>query len=189
MSIMTFPIDIFSGASCFHVALIVFMRCYSILNPTGFRKMHSRLSRISIPIIWIFLTVVILVPTIISTNMLTEETMEKYKNLYSMSWQVVYHATVTLPVSLIILLFSVQLGILKIKRNQVESLAVSSKMKSLEKMIHMTTVGTLICYTPFIIWIQWSMIVISQGSTDLFDSTEKVNFHIEVDVYKQNMNL
>merc|ERR1712018_848343 len=41
----------------------------------------------------------------------------------------------------------------------------------------MTTVGTLICYTPFIIWIQWFMVKVNQEkSHKILNSTGKVLF-------------
>ena len=172
---MTFPLDVCSGASCFFVALIVLLRCLSILNPLGFDTWHSRFTGIAVPGIWIYLIIIVLMPTMISLKMLTPESTKIYLPMYSMLWQVVYNATITLPVALIIILYFVKLYILKNNKNR-EGVQ-NQKKKSLETMIQMVTIGTLICFTPFIIWRHFFMLMVNEKhSQDTFNSTAKVIF-------------
>jgi membrane-anchored glycerophosphoryl diester phosphodiesterase (GDPDase) len=176
MSIMTFPLDVFSGASCYLVSLVILLRCLALFKPLGFETWHSKFTRISIPIIWIFLVVIVLMPTAISTKMFTTNIMpDTYKDLYGTSWNIVYNTTITFPVGLITILYLAQICILKPKNNEGENNAKEVKRKAFERMIHMVTIGTLFCYAPFIMWRHVFMAFITNScSEEAFDSTGKV---------------
>ena len=155
------------------------MRCYSILRPVDFKKWHSKLSMILIPTIWCFGIIMLLLPSIISTQMLTEESTKEHNELYGYSWHIVYIAITIFPAVLTVFLYLAQIYILHRKRND-GSINTQSieKMKSLEKMIRMVSIGTFVCYLPNIIWKQWTMVTVRSGTTyERYDSTLKVSFN------------
>ena len=122
MSVMTFPLDVFSGASCYLVALVILLRCLALWKPLGFQTWHSKFTKTSIPIIWIFLIVIVLMPTAISTKMFTTNIMtNNYKDLYGTAWNIVYNTTITFPVGLIVILYLAQIFIVKPKNNEEEN--------------------------------------------------------------------
>ena len=46
-------------------------------------------------------------------------------------------------------------------------------------MIHMVTIGTLLCYTPYIVWLQYNMVMVGKKrSHEVFDSTGKVSLNV-----------
>ena len=176
MSIMTFPLDLFSGASCYLVALVILLRCLALLKPLGFETWHSKFTKISIPIIWIFLVVIVLMPTAISTKMFTTNIMPtNYKDLYGLAWNIVYNSTIAFPVGLIAILYLVQICIIRPKNKEGENHEKTVKRKAFERMIHMVIIGTLFCYAPFIIWRHTFMAFITNNcSQEAYDSTGKV---------------
>ena len=177
MSAAMSPQDFFTGVSGYHVSLILFMRCYSIVRPIGFEKWHRKLSKVSIPIIWSSMVIIILVPNIVTTMMLTPESTIKYRKLYASSWHVVYHGITTFPTLLILFLFLAQMFILNRKRNDRSMYNQgNAQMRSLEMMIRMVSLGTFICYLPNIIWKQWSMVTVTEvRSYQRYNSTGKVS--------------
>ena len=182
MSIMTFPLDVFSGASCYLVALIVLLRCLAILKPMRFEIWHNKFTRISIPLIWILLVLIVLMPTAISTQMFTTTIMpNNYKDLYGLAWNIVYNATITFPVGLNTILYIAQIFIVKPKNHRGENYDKTTKRKAFEKMIHMVTIGTLMCYAPFIIWRHVFMALVSGNcSEEAYDSTGKVRLSLTI---------
>ena len=206
MSIMTFPQDVCSGASCFHVALILLLRCFCLIKPLSFEKLHLRLTKISIAGIWIYMISVVLMPTFISIKLtadVSEEEYKKYKEAYSIGWNIVYQATLTLSLGLNIILCIVKLYLLK-KQEMNEDRCSSfssqpdiivsgtssksvlqtqgtnsraSRKRALEKMIKMVTIGTIICYTPNIIFRSYLMQMVKQSTSgNTYDGTGKVLF-------------
>ena len=122
------------------------------------------MTRISIAVIWIYVLVIQLTPTAICTNFFTTRIMPKGNlKAYSEAWQAFYHATVTVPIILIVILYIVLMYILE--DNSVnESKKAAEQKKSLAKMTMAVTIGTLIAYTPFIIWTQYLMIMIKNNN-------------------------
>ena len=184
MSTITFITDVCSGASLYHVALIVLLRCFAIAKPMTFKKWHKRFGKTSIYLIWILNVAIVLVPTVICTKGFTtyDSTFfdDNYLKLYGGAWDAVQHITFTTPILLIIIFYFSQLYLLKSccgnKGDQNNIGESKYKKKSMEKMIHMVTIGTLLCYSPYIAWMQYNIIMISKGkSEDVFDSIEKVS--------------
>ena len=190
MSIVTFPQDICEGASCYHVALIVFMRCLCLLHPMNFRKWHIRISSISILGIYILMFSVVLTPTFIASKMTTNESRTEFMNAYKNAWNVIAAVTIALPVLLNVMLCSVKVFLLRKRRTIKESEngaqegndrtidsvdkqcivssvqefhSSSSKEKELERMIKIVTIGTIVCYTPEIVFRSWFIAIVRQG--------------------------
>ena len=179
MSIITFITDVCSGVSLYHVALIVLMRCFAIAKPMTFKKWHKRFGDISIGAIWILNIGVVLIPTIICTQVFTTWVWDNiYRGLYAGAWDAVQHITFTTPILLIIIFYFLQLHLLKsccAKERNEDTVGMSKyKKKSMERMIHMVTIGTLVCYAPYIAWMQYNIILINQERSN-FDSIGKVN--------------
>ena len=176
MSIITFPLDVFSGASCYLVALVILLRCLALWKPMEFDEWHSKFTRIAIPSIWSFVVLIVLIPTAICTKMFTTGIMpNSYKHLYGLGWNIVYITTITFPVGLITTLYFVQLCIVKPANNEEENHAKAVKRKAFEKMIHMVTIGTFLCYAPFIVWRHMLIASITREcSQEAYDSTGKV---------------
>ena len=181
MSTITFITDVCSGVSLYHVALIVLLRCFAIAKPMTFKKWHKRFGDISIGAIWILNIGVVLIPTIICTQGFTNWVWDNiYRGLYAGAWDAVQHITFTTPILLIIIFYFLQLHLLKsccAKERNEDTVGMSKyKKKSMERMIHMVTIGTLICYAPYIAWMQYNIILISQErSKEVFDSIGKVS--------------
>ena len=178
MSIITFVADIFRGSSCFHVVLIVFLRCLVIVYPMNFKDYHGKLTRISIFGIWIYVIVICLMPTLISTKFLTTHLMPpSYLNAYANSWQALYHGTLTVPILLTIIMYLALIYILKSNRNKEnESETNKKKKKSLLSMIQKITIGTLVCYIPFIIWTQYAVAKIKNNTPhEIYNTTGGVS--------------
>ena len=98
MPVVTFPQDIFEGAICFHVALIVFMRCLCLVWPLNFQKWHIRVSTISIVGIYILLVLVLLYPTTIALHMKTDSSQKEFLTAYAIAWKIVSAVTIVFPV-------------------------------------------------------------------------------------------
>ena len=200
MSIVTFPQDVCAGASCYHVALIVFLRCLCLIHPMTFREWHNRLSCISIIGIWTLMIGIVLSPTIISTQMTTKEGKEKNNHHYGNAWNVVDNVTIALPVLLNVIFSCAKVFLLKKRRiakeaddfistqktttfdsegkpNSVSSNPASrhSKHKSLERMIQLVAIGTVICYTPDIIFRSYIIEMLRQNKK-IYASTGTVLF-------------
>ena len=169
LSLMTVPQDMTAGAGCYHVALIVFLRCLCLLHPMTFDKLHSRMSTIFITGIWISNMIITLCPVTTAYNNM---------NFYSISVNVEAFVTLGLPVLLNIIFSCLKLFILRKRRIEKESecdittsgpteesyvkrktLAVptnqtspSSRQRALERMTKIVAIGNIICYTPDIIF-------------------------------------
>ena len=181
MSIITFPLEVFSGASCYLVALIILLRCLALLKPMEFENFHIKLTTIAVPVIFVFVVLTALSPTTICTKMFTTTTFPKdYKNWYGASINIVYNITISVPVGLITILYIVKLCILKPNHNEKESANKAEKRKSFEKMIHMVVVGTFLCYVPFIVHKHMVVHSITKDCTQgLYGSTGKVIWTLE----------
>ena len=184
MSIITFVTDVCSGVSLYHVALIVLLRCLAIARPMTFKIWHKKFATMSICGIWILNVAVVLIPTIICTKGFTtyDSTFfdEDYLGLYGGAWDAVQHITFTIPLLLIITFYFTQLYLIKsccgMEEAQNGTGVAEYKKKSMERMIHMVTIGTLVCYAPYIAWMQYNIIMISKGkSKEVFDSIGKVS--------------
>ena len=178
MSIVTFPQDVCAGVSCYHVALIVFLRCLCLLRPMTFETWHNRLSTIFIIGIWVSVVAFVLSPTIITTQMTTPEGKAKNNHHYGNAWNVVDNVTIALPVLLNVIFSCLKFYLLRKRRKEKEtiddfhstqqnttldskgtSLTVSSnqvsrasRQRALERMIKLVAIGTFICYTPDVIF-------------------------------------
>ena len=168
------------SSSCFHVALIVFLRCLAIAKPYNFRTWHERITDIGISIIWIFLILICLVPTMICTKLFTTKIMPKnYKNMYITSLEVLYHGILTSPILLIAVMYLILLIILNRGKKNEGDLVGSSKKESLGSMIRWITISTLLCYTPIIVTRQYNIAKINNGTwKQVLNSTEGVSRHI-----------
>ena len=178
MSTITFIADVSSGASIWHVALIVLLRCFSIAKPMSFTTWHKKFSKICIYGIWIFMVTIVLIPTLICTKFFTtSEFPEDYLTMYGGAWDAVQHITFTLPIALILVFYLFQLYYLKpCGQKEEQSDATMSKKKSIERTIHMLAVGTLVCYVPYAAWMQYNILMISQNrAEEVFDTTGKVS--------------
>ena len=155
---------IFRGSSCFHAALIVLLRFVSLINPANFKIWHKRLTWISIGVIWIYLLVICLIPTAITTKGFTTNIMPKsYGNAYVRSWYALYCGTLTLPIVFILIICLVKICMLK--ENLVyQSERTCKKKTNLAKITTWITITTLICYIPFIIWTHHNMAKIKNGA-------------------------
>ena len=85
-----------------------------------------------------------------------------YLKAYSEAWQAFYFGTIAVPIVLITIMYLALLFILK-KNSGDDSKKVSDKKKALTRMTTGITIATLICYTPFIIWTQFLMIMIKNN--------------------------
>ena len=121
MSVVTFPQDIFEGAICFHVALIVFMRCLCLVWPLNFQKWHIRVSTISIVGIYILLVLVLLYPTTIALHMKTDSSQKEFLTAYAIAWKIVSAVTIVFPVLLNILFSCIKIFLLRKGRNTTKS--------------------------------------------------------------------
>ena len=201
MSIVTFPQDVCAGASCYHVTLIVFLRCLCLIRPMTFEKWHNRLSTISIIGIWISMVVIVLSPTIISTQMTTKEGKKKYNTHYGNAWNVVDNVTIATPVLLNVIFCCFKFHLLRKRRKDKESgggfpstvqtttcdsqattKTVSSngadrpsRQKALENMIKLVAIGTAVCYTPDIVFRSYIIERLRQN-LPIYDSTGMVLF-------------
>ena len=181
MSVVTFPQDIFEGAICFHVALIVCMRCLCLVWPLNFQKWHIRISTISIIGIYILLIFVLLYPTTIALHMTTDISQEEFMSAYAIAWKVVSVVTIVFPVLLNILFSWIKIFLLRKARNAANSgdktigistngienvdtvsSSAQSKQRALEKLIKTVTVATIICYTPEVIYRSWFIAIVRQ---------------------------
>ena len=182
MSIVTFPQDVCTGASCYHVTLIVFLRCLCLIRPMTFEKWHNRVSTISIIGIWISMVVIVLSPTIISTQMTTKEGKQNSNTLYGSAWNVVDILTIATPVLLNVIFCCLKFHLLRKRRMDKETggdfsttvqtttcdskgttkavtsnyTARPSRQKTLENMIKLVAIGTVVCYTPDIVFRAYS---------------------------------
>ena len=161
MSILTFPQDVCTGVSCYHVTLIVFLRCLFIIRPMTFENWHNRLSTTSIIVIWISSVPIILSPTIISTQMTTKEGKEKYNILYNNAWNVVDIVTIATPVLFNVIFCCLKVYLLRKRRMDKETggdyTARLSREKQLENMIKLVAIGTVVFYTPDIVFRSYVM--------------------------------
>ena len=132
----------------------------------NFKTWHKKLTNISLVFIWIYLAAICLTPTMITTQFLTTNLMPKtYLDAYSDSWQALYHGTLTVPILLTIFLYLILLYILKSKRNQEgQSESNRKKKKALASMTRNITIGTLVCYIPFIVFTQYNVVNINNGT-------------------------
>ena len=188
LSALTVPHDACLGASCYHVALIVFMRCLCLIRPMTFEKWHIRISSISIIGIWILCFGIVLSPTIISTQMTTKKGKEKFNHIYGNALDVEDNGTTTLPVLLTVIFSCIKIYLLRKRRitrrtdvvastqptttidsdgksNTVVSNQPSrqSRQIALERMIKLVAVGTVICYTPVIVFRSYMIVMLRQN--------------------------
>ena len=167
LSLMTVPQDMTAGVSCFHVALIVFLRCLCLLQPMTFDKLHNRLSTIFITGIWISMLLITLCPVA-----------SAYYDLhYNIAITVESTVSIGVPVILTAIFSLLKLYILRKRRKAKESdndintsgttishgkrktlsvpsdrTSLPSQQKALERMTKIVAIGTLICYTPDVIF-------------------------------------
>ena len=146
--------------------------------------MAQKFWRISIYGIWILNVAVVLIPTIICTKGFTtyDSTFfdEDYLRLYGGAWDAVQHITFTIPLLLIIVFYFTQLYLIKsccgMEEAQNGTGVAKYKKKSMERMIHMVAIGTLVCYVPYATWIQYNIYMIGQKRTcEVLDNTVKVS--------------
>ena len=168
LSLMTVPQDMTAGVSCYHVSLIVFLRCLCLLHPMTFDKLHNRLSTIFITVIWISMLVITLCPVASAY----------YDLYYNIAITVELTVSIGLPVVLNAIFSLLKLYILRKRRNAEESdydtttsgpiipshdkrktlalpsdrTSLTSRQRSLERMTKIVAIGTLICYTPDVIF-------------------------------------
>ena len=216
MSILTFFQDVCCGSSCFHVALILLLRCLCLMKPLSFERWHVKITKISIVGIWIYTIVIVLIPTTISFRITKglyetdEDLYKKYKYIYSSAWTSVYHLTLTVPLALNLILGVITIYLLRVQatkentdqdycsyRSEPPDIRVSnnttgktksvlqtsginsrsSRKKAMEKMIKMVTIGTILCYTPNLLFRSYLQETVRQGkSGSAYDSTGKVVF-------------
>ena len=71
--------------------------------------------------------------------------------------------------------YVVQLCMVKPNDDEREISGKEGKRKSIEKMIHMVTVGTFLCYAPFVVWRHMLIASITREcSQEAYNSTGKV---------------
>ena len=168
LSLMTVPQDMTAGVSCYHVSLIVFLRCLCLLHPMTFDKLHNRLSTIFITVIWMSMLVITLCPVASAY----------YDLYYNIAITVESTVSIGLPVVLNAIFSLLKLYILRKRRNAEESdydtttsgptmpshdkrktlalpsdrTSLPSRQRSLERMTKIVAIGTLIWYTPDVIF-------------------------------------
>ena len=183
MSFIKVISDVCSGVSVYHVALIVLLRCITIAKPLTFDKWHQRLDKISIYGIWIFNTAIFLTPTIIclvihfQQGFTASAFSDNELKWYAGAWNVVRHINYTIPIGLIIIFYLYQLyHVTSCRGNDGKRSSMMDNKKSMEKMIHMVAIGTLVCYVPYATWIQYNIYMIGQKRTcEVLDNTVKVS--------------
>ena len=181
-SIQTFPADVCRGSSCFHAVLIVLLRCVAIISPINFETWHKRLTKISIAVIWMYMLVLWVIPVAITTDFFTQRNFtllpKSKKDARTVAWKAFNHGSVTVPIFLLIIMYIVLVYILKYESAN-DSQTVSRKKKSLAKMTTAITIGTLICYLPFIIYYQYRYTIIqTEGyhrATEIYNTTGGVS--------------
>ena len=177
LSLMTVPQDMTAGVSCFHIALIVLLRCLCLIQPMTFDKLHNRLSNIFIVGIWVSMAVFTLCPVVTAYVGITKGE-EKHNLHYTIAVNVEAFVTIALPILLNIIFSCLKIFYLRKRRNAKESdneinssrptitfdskrkthtstpnqPSRSSRHKALERMTKVVALWTLICYTPDIIF-------------------------------------
>ena len=181
-SIITFPSDLFRGSSVFHPALIVFLRSVSVMSPMNFKTWHQKLSWSLITMIWIYLLVILITPTAISTDGFTTKIMPKsHLQAYSDAWSAFYHGSLTVPLLLVVMMNILLIFILKYYSDETnESEVVSKKKKALTRMTTAITIATLMCYLPIVIWTQYRIHLVKQNQAHLaLNTTLNVSYEID----------
>ena len=177
MSTITFISDLCTGVSLYHVALLVLLRCFTIARPLIFEAMHKRFTKFCIRGIWIFMVINFLIPSMICTKGFTTwDFPDDYLDIYVAGWDVAQHIAFSVPIGLIVIFYLVQLYYLNPWGNKEEqSDTTKSAKKSVERMIHVLAIATLVCYVPHSAWMAYNMWMVGQNRSDeIFDTTGKV---------------
>ena len=177
MSFILFISDVCQGASIYHAALIVLLRCLSIARPLSFTAWHKKFTKRCLYGIWIGMIITIIIPNMICTKGFTTLKFPKgYLEIYGEAWKVVRHVTFTVPIGLIIIFYISQLYFLKPHGDkELQSDVTIAQKKATERMIHMITISTLVCYVPYAVWMQYNILEIRQNTAhQVFDSVGKV---------------
>ena len=113
----------------------------------------------------------------IATKFLTTNIMpQSYSSAYTDSWQALFHGTLTFPIALTIIMYLVLLYTLTGNTANKNKSASDEDMKSLTSMIQNITIGTMVCYIPFIIWTQYNVAEIkNKTSHEVLNTTGRVS--------------
>ena len=177
MSSMLFVPGVCQGASLYHVALIVLLRWFVLARPLTFDAWHRKFTKRWFAGVWIFMMIILLIPNIICTKGFTTlEFPQDYLDMYIVAWKAALHLTLTLPIGLILVFYVFQLYFLKPCSKKVDrSNIVIKQKKSMERMIHMITISTLLRYAPYVAWMQYNLMMINQDRAhEVYDTTGKV---------------
>ena len=144
----------FQIASCYFVALIVFLRMTMVRNPTGFKAFHKKITMPSCISIWLLVVVLYSAPAIYLQSHVINNI-----NITNVIITVRLHTGVTLPI-----LFSILINVyLRIYLNQSKTPAINFKRNkqnnksSFRKLIKGLVIWLVICNTPFIVWRHYHM--------------------------------
>ena len=177
LSGMLFIPGVCQGASLYHVALICLLRCFVLARPLTFESWHQKFTKRWFVGVWIFMVIILLIPNIICTKGFTTlEFPQDYLDMYIMAWKAALHLTLTLPIGLILVFYVFQLYFLKPCAKKVEqSNMVIKQKKSMERMIHMITISTILRYVPYVAWMQYNLRMINENrANEVYDGTGEV---------------
>ena len=163
---MTFPTLVLSSSSSFFVSLIVLLRLLAIRKPMGFENTHEKLSKIGSLIIWSFC---LFVPSIVFV--LTVPSIYDQR-VYALAILIQCHVIYTVPIIATISMYVMLLRTLKKKTNSDMNEETRMRLTSMAKMTQGIVVGLIVCNVPLILWMQYWLVMLSQGNGDaVFEST------------------
>ena len=143
------------GSSCFLVSLIVYFRLLITTKPLKFEQEHRRLGRVVSVAIWVLSVLMNLIPCFASINKTGGIRGDDIRRrIFSGSFLIVIHTTVTLPLLLTVIFYLI---ILRTFRSSGINLSIETrrKTKSLTKFINGIVCCLLICNIPYIVWYQY----------------------------------
>ena len=150
----------FQCASCYFVLLIVILRAITIKKPMRFDDIHEKITKPFCIVIWFFVVLLNTIPILMGSSEVTGQLDPISKrNLLALTYTVVLHLGVTIPLILSILC-NLFLG-LYLAKNSIASGGFTSqeekKRKSFQKLINGLVIWLIVCNVPYISWVHYSI--------------------------------
>ena len=144
----------FKIASCYFVALIVFLRMAMVRNPTKFRAFHKKITMPSCILIWILVVALCFFPTAyLQSHVINDNYIDSILVIMRL------HTGVTLPISFAILInvyLSLYLKQSKTPTNNLSRNEQNNKV-SFQKLINGLVIWLIVCNAPFIAWLHYHL--------------------------------
>ena len=160
--------NVLSASSCWHVALLVFLRLLAVTKPLEYEDMHKKLRYISLLIIWLLSICVCLLPLL--------SLIVKSAGLYKFSRILVLHGLHTIPLIVIAILYvkffyeihksaastNQQLQRLSqgvnMRTSKLNEMAKSRQMKMMKGVV----ICLVVCYVPYLVWWEYNSSVVGK---------------------------